>query len=291
MIKNILKNKSLAKYSRFGVGGSADYLFIPKSKMELIFFIKKLKKMKNNLPITVIGAGSNILIRDGGIRGIVILTKNLNKITIKKTRISAECGVLNSKFFNKVKEENISGYEFLACIPGTIGGACKMNAGCYGSEIKDNLIAIKAIDFDGQIKNFSVDECGMGYRKNNLPDNLIYLEATFKKNKKKDKKEISDIFLEMMDKKIKTQPINAKTCGSTFKNLPNFPAWSIIQKIGLQGVDFNGVNFSTKHANFLINESAKTADAIEKVIDMVVDKAKNELNVVLELEIKILGDR
>ncbi len=291
LFESVLKNKNLAKYSNFGVGGNADYLFIPKTKMELILFLRRLKKIKNKNPITVIGAGSNILIRDGGIRGIVIITKELNKIEIKKTRIVAECGVLNSKFFNKVKEKEISGYEFLGCIPGTIGGACKMNAGCYGNEIKDYLISIKTIDVEGKIKTYSTNECNMEYRKNNLPDDLIFLEATFKINKKKDKKEIDEIFKNMINKKIETQPVNAKTCGSTFKNLSNLPAWKVIKDIGLQGINFDGANFSGKHANFLINDGAKSSKGLENAINTAIEKAKKELNINLELEIKILGDK
>ncbi len=290
-IKNLLENRNLAKYSNFRVGGNADYLFIPKTKEELISFLKKLNKTKNIQPITVIGAGSNILIRDGGIRGIVIITKELNNVEIKKTRIVAECGALNSKFFNRVREKEISGYEFLACIPGTIGGACKMNAGCYGSEVSDYLISIKTIDFNGKIKTYNIDECNMEYRKNNLPDNLIFLEATFKINKKKDKKEIDENFRNMINKKIETQPVNAKTCGSTFKNLSNLPAWKIIKEIGLQGVDFGGANFSAKHANFLVNEGTKSSKDLENAIDTAIEKAKKELSIVLELEIKILGDK
>ncbi len=290
-IKNLLENRNLAKYSNFRVGGNADYLFIPKTKEELISFLKKLNKTKNIQPITVIGAGSNTLIRDGGIRGIVIITKELNNVEIKKTRIVAECGALNSKFFNRVREKEISGYEFLACIPGTIGGACKMNAGCYGSEVSDYLISIKTIDFNGKIKTYNIDECNMEYRKNNLPDNLIFLEATFKINKKKDKKEIDENFRNMINKKIETQPVNTKTCGSTFKNLPDLPAWKVIKDIGLQGVDFGGANFSAKHANFLVNEGVKSSKELEKAINTAIEKAKDKLNIDLELEIKILGDK
>lgn len=284
--KIIKKDENLAKYSNFKTGGNAEYLFIPNTQEELLNFLKT-----NTTEITIIGAGSNILIRDGGIRGTVIITKNLNNITINDNTIISECGTTTSKLFNIAKNNNIAGFEFLACIPGTVGGACKMNAGCYNNEIKDILINIKTTDFKGNIKTFSVEECNMQYRKNNLPENLIFLEATFAIKDKKDKKYIENIFQQMLNKKISTQPINEKTCGSTFKNIDKIPAWKIIQNLGLQNIDYNGVKFSEKHANFLLNINNKFSKNIENLIDISIEKAKKELNINLDLEIKIIGDR
>lgn len=288
---NFFKNKSLAKHSRFGVGGSAEYLFVPKNQKDLVNFLRKLKKVKNNEPITVIGAGSNLLIRDGGVKGIVILTTNLNRVSVKKTRITAECGAMNSKVYNAAKEKGFGGFEFLACIPGTVGGSCRMNAGCYGSEIKDILIRIKTVSPEGILKTFTLNECNLEYRKNNLPDDLIFLEASFKIRNRKDKKEIEQNFKSLIDKKKESQPLDARTCGSTFKNLPDLPAWKVIKEVGLQSVDFNGVRFSTKHANFLVNEKSKSAKDIEDLIDLAKAKAKEKFGVDLELEIKIIGKK
>jgi UDP-N-acetylmuramate dehydrogenase len=291
MIKEVAEcefNKNIAGYSGFKTGGNAEILFTPKNQESLIDFLKNRDK---NLEITVIGGGYNLLIRDGGINGVVILTKNFKNIFIKNNTLVAESGVLTSKLFNFTKANNIGGFEFLGCIPGTVGGACKMNAGCYNCEIKDIIIEIKAVDFDGNIKIFSLKDCNMEYRKNNLPDNLIFLETKFVIGEKKDKNEIEKIFKEMMDKKIETQPLNEKTCGSVFKNLSDKPAWKIIKELGLQDVDINGTKFSEKHANFLVNNSSKYSSNIENAIDIAQKRAKSELNIDLELEIKIVGNK
>ena len=285
---NIKKNIDLSKFSKFEVGGIAEFLFIPQNLNELINFIKS-KNYKP--PLHIVGAGSNLLFDDGIIIGTTILTTQLNNIKINKDNIIAECGVLNSKLFNFTKNNNIGGFEFLGCIPGTVGGACKTNAGCYNSEIKDILINIKTIDLYGNIKTFTTEECNFEYRKIGLDNNLIFLEASFKINTKKDKNDIEATFKEMMNKKITSQPINEKTCGSTFKNPKEMPAWKVIQEIGLQNVDFNGVKFSEKHANFLVNVNSNNSQDIKNLIDIAIKKAKEQLNIDLQLEIQIIGNK
>ncbi|MDR1499240.1 MAG: UDP-N-acetylmuramate dehydrogenase [Rickettsiales bacterium] len=279
-------DESLAKYSGFKTGGCAKVLFIPKNQDELINFLRK----NDSSRITIIGCGYNLLIRDGGVGGTVVSIKNLNSIKLDEDKLTVECGTFNSRLFNFTADEGISGLEFLGCIPGTVGGACRMNAGCYGHEIKDILIELKAVDFSGNIKTFGIEECQMEYRKNNLPGNLIFLEAVFEARNKKSSQEIKKVFEEMFDKKSKTQPINEKTCGSVFKNLPDIPAWKIIQNLGLQDVDFGGVRFSQKHANFLVNQNSKSSKNIEDAIKLVQREAKSKLNIDLELEIEIIGD-
>lgn len=279
-------NESLAKYSFFRTGGCVDVLFIPLSQSDLINFLKNVDK---NIPIFVIGAGSNLLIRDGRIKGVVINLQKLNKVEFNNFKIVAECGATSSKIFNLAKINNIAGFEFLGLIPGTIGGACKMNAGCYGSCVANILESIKTVNFDGNVKIFSTRDCKMEYRKNNLPDNLIFLETTFNCEEVKSSEEIQKTYDEMLAKKIATQPIKEKTCGSTFKNFQDIPAWKIIQELGFQGVDFNGVKISEKHANFLVNHSSMSSTNIENLIKLIQKKAKEEKNMELELEIQILG--
>lgn len=284
---NIENNIDLSKYSKFCVGGKAEYFFAPKNIDELISFIKDKTYHK---PVNIVGAGSNILFDDGIIKGTVISTEKLNNIKIIDNLISAECGVLNSKLFNFAKNNNIGGFEFLGCIPGSVGGSCKSNAGCYKQEIKDVLFDITTIDYDGNLKTFSNEECGFTYRNINLDKNLIFLNITFKIDKIIDKKIIEDNFKNMLAEKIKTQPIKEKTCGSTFKNNDIEPAWKTIQKLGLQDVDFDGVKFSEKHANFLINNNSKNSKNIKNLIDLTIKKAKNELNIDLELEIQLINN-
>ena len=242
-------------------------------------------------PLNIIGAGSNLLVMDGLIKGTVISTKKLNNVYFDGELLVAEAGALNSKLYNVAKNNGIADFEFLACIPGTVGGACKMNAGCYGFEVKDILSKIKVINTDGNIIVIDVNDCGMSYRKNSLSDDIFYLEAYFKTNSKNTKENIEKKFIDMYTKKRSSQPITENTCGSTFKNIsPDLSAWQVIKKIGLQGVDFNGVKFSEKNANFLINYNNDKSNNILNLINLAKTKAKEELGVDLELEIKIIGN-
>lgn len=284
-MNKLLKNINLAKYSWFQVGGNAEYFFEPENLEELQNFLKN-----NDKNITIIGGGSNLLIRDGGIDGVVILLKNnFQNIELKDNILIADCGTLNSKLYNFAKNNNIGGYEFLGTIPGTLGGAIRGNAGCYGSEIKDFLISVEAIDFNGNIHNFSNKDCNFQYRKNNLPENLIFTKAFLKADTKKEKNEIEKTFNEMLEKRLNSQPHGVKTCGSTFKNPTEKPAWKIIQELGYQNKEINGAKMSEKHANFMINTgNAKAAD-LEHLGNLIIKEAKEKQNIDLEWEIKIIG--
>lgn len=279
------QNIDLSKYSKFAVGGKAEYLFTPNTIEELVDFIKNKKYIA---PLNIVGVGSNILFKDELIKGTVISTKNLNKVELKDDFIYAECGVLNSKLFNFAKNNNFGGFEFLGCIPGTIGGSCRMNAGCYGREMKDVVFDVEVLDFDGNVKVYNLEQCGFGYRTSLLKNNLIVLSVRFKTETFEDKTIIEENFKKMIEEKMKSQPINERTCGSTFKNLPNMPAWKVIKELGLQDVDFNGVKFSEKHANFLVNVSSNSANDIINLINLTKNRAKKELNIDLELEIQII---
>ena len=284
----IYYNVDLSKYTRFKTGGIAEVFFEPETQKELIDFLKNKQYKK---PLNIIGACSNILIMDGLIRGTVINTKKLNKVKIENNFLITECGALNSKVFSVARQNEIANFEFLGCIPGTIGGACKTNAGCYNFELKDILEKVKVVDFDGNIKYYTIEECKMEYRKNNLPSNLIYLELFFK-IEKTTRENIDNIFKEMFFKKKNSQPIYENTCGSTFKNIDkNTPAWKIIQELKLQNIDFNGVCYSDKHANFLINKNNKYSKNIKDLIDLTIYRAKKELNINLELEIQIMENK
>lgn len=285
----ILENHNLAKYSWFQVGGNADLVFKPSDIDDLINFLKNIDK---NIPVTVIGGGSNLLIRDAGIEGITILLKdNLKNIQLNIDVIEVDCGVLNSKLFNFVKDKEIAGYEFLGTIPGTIGGAIRGNAGCYGVEIKDLLIKVEAIDFEGNIKTFTREECSFEYRKNNLPQNLIFTKAFLKADTKKNKEEIEKTYNEMIEKRLSSQPHGVKTCGSTFKNLLDKPVWKVIQELGYQDKEINGAKMSEKHANFMVNTGTATADSLEKLGELIKKEAKEKLNTDLDWEIKIVGKK
>ncbi|MDR1495198.1 MAG: UDP-N-acetylmuramate dehydrogenase [Rickettsiales bacterium] len=284
---NLKRNEDLSKYTNFGCGGAAELFFAPETEEELIDLLRSRDK---NQKITVLGGGTNLLIRDGGVDGLTILTKKLSRVDLVDGNLVAWAGTANSKLFSSAKDLDLGGFEFLGCIPGTVGGACAMNAGCYGFETKDILVSVDTVDFDGNVRTFSVSECAMGYRKNGLPKNLIFLRAAFRADRHSDKKKSEEIFRKMLEDKIKTQPLEKKTCGCTFKNPPNIPAWKVIRELGLQGVDLDGAKFSEKHANFLVNNNNATATGLENLINLAKARAREKMALELELELKIIGN-
>lgn len=279
-------NKKLDKYSWFGVGGEGEVIFEPEDINDLQNFLQNIDK---DIPITIIGGGSNLLIRDGGIDGIIIILKNMKKIELLNNNIVAECGALNYKLYEFTKNKSIDGYEFLGTIPGTIGGAISGNAGCYGSEVKDVLISVEAMDLRGNIKTFTNKDCNFEYRKNNLPKDLIFIKATFDASKNKEPEEIEQEFLAMQEKRKNSQPYGVKTCGSTFKNPTEKPAWKIVQELGYQNKEINNAVMSLKHANFMVNMGNAKAKDLENLGNTIIKDAKEKLNINLEWEIKIIG--
>ena len=242
----LYKNKSLAPLTWFKVGGPAEYLFIPENKEDLITFLKQYPAEQ---PKTIIGAGSNLLIRDGGIPGVVISMKKINKISKVKEFIYAECGALDMAISRMASKLGISGLEFLIGIPGTIGGALKMNAGSYGTEFKDVLIEAEVIDPDGRLHVIPADELGMGYRHCEIDENWIFLSALFKAPSS----ELVDIKVKMeaiQRQREKSQPIKQKTGGSTFANPTGYKAWKLIDDAGCRGRYFGAAKISEKHCNF-----------------------------------------
>ena len=287
---NIFNNKKLSNYSWFNLGGPAEYLFKPENKKQLIDFFKENKK--NNLKITILGAGSNTLIRDNGIKGVVIkLGSTFSDIKlIGKNRIEAGAAILDRKVANFAKENELSGLEFLSCIPGSIGGAIIMNSGCYGHEISNNLVSISAIDIkkceEIEIKRKDVK---FFYRGTDLPKDIIItsvkLEGKISSRSKIEKKQ-----KEMIEKKKLSQPSQIKTCGSTFKNLRDKKAWELIKQTGSNQFKEGDAIISEKHNNFFVNNgNAKSAD-IEKLIKRVQKSVNEKTGVNLELEIKIIGE-
>ena len=285
----ILLNENLAKYSWFQTGGNAEAIFKPADLEDLIYFLKNIDK---SIAVTVIGGGSNLLIRDGGVDGVVIVLKdNFKSINLRDNTIEVECGLLNSKIFDFAKKNNIGGYEFLGTIPGTLGGAIRGNAGCNGNEIKDLLISIDVLDLNGDIKTYKTEECSFEYRKNNLPDNLIFIKARLKADNKKDTQEIQKVYDEMLEKRKLSQPIGAKTCGSTFKNPKEKPAWKVIQELGFQNKEIEGAKMSEKHANFMINTGTATSKSLENLGEMIKKEALEKQNIKLDWEVKIIGKK
>ena len=287
----ISNNTRLSNYSWFNLGGPAQYLFKPKDKKQLIEFFNENKK--NKLEITILGAGSNTLIRDNGVKGVVIkLGPNFSKIKLlDDVTIEVGAATLDRKISNFAKENGIGNLEFLSCIPGSIGGAVIMNSGCYGNDVSKVLRSINVIDINKCCeKKIKREEIEFFYRGTNLPGDLIITSVTLK-GKIGKKKYIEKKQNEYIEKKKLSQPSQIKTCGSTFKNISNDKkAWQLIKQTGGDKFKEGDASISEKHCNFFVNNgNAKSAD-IEKLINKVKKTVNDKVGVDLELEIKIIGE-
>ena len=284
--KKILFNEKLANYSWFNLGGPSEVFFKPTSKEDIIFFIKKIKPQK----ITILGAGSNTLIRDGGVKGITIkLSPHFSYLNLESSNIiEAGAATLDKKLADFAMENSITGLEFLSCIPGSIGGAIKMNSGCYGEDISQILHSIKAIDAHGNEKDISASEIEFYYRDSSLDQNLIIISVKLQgkvclKEKIQNKQKI------LIEKKINSQPSQIKTCGSTFKNTKNKKAWELIKESDCQNLQIGNAKISDKHCNFFVNDGKATAKELEDLINKVKETVYLKTKTNLELEIKIIG--
>ena len=287
--KNLIINENLSKYSWFNLGGPADIFFRPENKDQLIKFLNEIKK--DNYKIHILGAGSNTLIRDSGVKGVVIKlgSKFSNIELLEKDTIEVGASTLDRKVSDFAKNNDISGMEFLSCIPGSIGGAIIMNSGCYGSDISEILSSIKIIDEKGKEKEIKNDEIKFFYRGTNIPENYIILSAVLK-GVMSSKQLIQQKQEKLIERKKISQPSQIKTGGSTFKNSNGKKAWMLIKESGCDKLYIGDAKISDKHCNFFVNDGeAKTAD-IEKLINKVKKEVQNKTGVDLELEIKIIGD-
>ena len=280
-------NENLSKFSWFNLGGPAKVLFKPDNLQELSIF---LKAIKGENKVKVLGAGSNTLIRDGGFDGIIIkFGKSFShKSLFDENKIIAGSSALDRNVSNFALANSLSGFEFLSCIPGTIGGAVRMNAGCYDNDISKILVSVQVMDLTGNIKIIRTSDIKFHYRGCNLDDNFIFISATLK-GEKGNKSKIEKIINNLVEKKKIAQPSQIKTCGSTFKNPKNKKAWKLIKDSGCADMKIGDVQISSKHCNFFKNNGKATSKDFEKLISKVQNKVLNETGVNLELEIKIIG--
>lgn len=284
--RSISLNQNLAKYTWFNVGGNAEILFIPDDIKELFDFLK-LKSKKYE--IFTIGAGSNILIRDKGVSGITLITKNLKKISIDNLGIiTAEAGAIDADVARFARDHERTGLEFLLGIPGTIGGGIRMNSGAFGSEFKDVLIDVKAINNLGEIKTFTHKDLQMGYRKIELGREWIFYKGRFK-TLKDTKENISTKMKNIIRLRKEAQPIAVKTGGSTFKNPPNKKAWKLIDEAGCRGLQNGDAMISQKHCNFIINLKKSSSQQIEELAKIVQEKVFKKSGIRLDWEIQRVG--
>ena len=282
-------NYDLKKSNWFNIGGKTKVYFKPDNLPDLITF---LKKFGNKEKIYILGAGSNTLISDNTFDGVVIkLGKNFSNISILPNGvIVAGSACLDKKLSDFALENKVGGFEFLACIPGTIGGGLKMNAGCFNMEFKDILISIQAIDREGRVLTIPVNKVIFEYRNNDLPNDLIFLSASFK-GEKKDKDKIKHEIFKLKNRKDNTQPTKIKTSGSTFKNPINQSdkkVWQLIKESVPLNTSFGDACISDKHCNFFINKNNASFDDMNKLIKFVQDEVQKKTGIILEKEIKIL---
>jgi len=279
----------LKKSNWFNIGGKTKIYFKPESLSDLVLFLKRFGSHKK---IYILGAGSNTLINDSIFDGIVIkLGKNFSNISLLPNNILvAGSGCVDKKLSDFALENEIGGFEFLACIPGTIGGGLKMNAGCFNREFKDILISIQAIDRMGRVITIPANKINFGYRNTDLEKDLIFLSASFK-GMRKDKILIKNKVSELKKKKESSQPTKIKTSGSTFKNPINQTdkkVWELIKESVCLDTSFGDAAISDVHCNFFVNKNNATFNDMNKLIEFVEKRVKEKTGIKLEKEIKIL---
>ena len=282
-------NYDLKKSNWFNIGGQTKVYFRPDNLPDLILFLKKFGEKEK---IHILGAGSNTLISDEKFDGVVIkLGKNFSNISILPNDvIIAGSACLDKKLSDFALNNGIGGFEFLACIPGTIGGGLKMNAGCFNKEFKDVLVSIQAIDKNGQVLTIPASKVIFKYRSNDLKEDLIFLSASFK-GTKKNKEEIENEVIELKKKKDKAQPTKLKTSGSTFKNpidQTDKKVWELIKDSVPLDISFGDAHISNKHCNFFVNKNNASFEDMNKLIEFVKTSVEKKTGIVLEKEIKIL---
>lgn len=287
--EGIYLNEPMKNHISFKVGGPADFLLKPKTEDEIKKLIEFLKN--ENIPYIVIGNGSNLLVKDGGIRGVVIkIADNFNKFEIEDTKVIAQSGALLSFMGKAILNKSLTGFEFAAGIPGTLGGAIAMNAGAYGGEMKDIVKSVRLIDSKGNIIELSNKEMEFEYRRSLISKSDYIVLSAIMELKEGNFDEIKGYMKELTKSRVTKQPLNLPSAGSTFKRPEGHFAAKLIEDSGLKGLTLGGARVSEKHSGFVVNiGDAKAKDIIE-LINVVKSTVYSKFGVMLEEEVKILGD-
>lgn len=282
----LLANQSLGEFTWFRVGGPAQALFMPEDEDDLSY---ALRNMPADIPVTVLGAGSNTIVRDGGVAGVVVrLGRGFNDVSIDGTRVTAGTAILDVLVARAAQKASIAGLAFYSGIPGTIGGALRMNGGAYGGETKDVLIEARGIDRQGNVRTYTNADMGFTYRHCSVPEDVIFTSAVFQ-GRAGDAQAIAAEMAEIKSKREASQPRN-RTGGSTFKNPPGHKSWQLIDAAGCRGLKVGAAQVSELHCNFLINTGEATAADIETLGETVRARVKENSGVQLEWEIKRIGN-
>jgi UDP-N-acetylmuramate dehydrogenase len=281
----LLANQSLGEFTWFRVGGPAQVFFMPDDENDLAYFLRNLPP---EFPITVIGAGSNLIVRDGGVPGVVIrLGRGFNDVKVEDHRVIVGTAMLDVMVARAAQTAGVAGLAFLSGIPGTIGGALRMNGGAYGGETKDILIEARGVDRQGNVRTFSNSDMGFSYRHCGVPDDVIFTTAVLQ-GRAGVPDEIAAKMATIKKKREASQPRN-RTGGSTFKNPPGHSAWKLVDDSGCRGLTIGGAQVSELHSNFLINLGGASAADIETLGETVRQRVKAHSGVDLEWEIKRVG--
>ncbi len=282
----LLANQSLADFAWFRVGGPAQALYMPEDENDLAYVLRNLPA---EIAVTVVGAGSNLIVRDGGVPGVVIrLGRGFNDVTVEEgARIRAGAGALDVMVAREAQKAGIAGLAFLSGIPGAIGGALRMNGGAYGGETKDVLVEARGVDRQGNLHTFGNADMGFSYRHCGVSDDVIFTQALLQ-GRPGDAQEIAAEMAAIKQKREASQPRN-RTGGSTFKNPPGLSAWKLVDEAGCRGLIVGGAQVSALHSNFLINLGNATAADIETLGETVRERVKAHSGVDLEWEIKRIG--
>ncbi len=282
----LLANEPLAPLTWFRVGGPAQVLFMPEDEADLSYFLSMLPA---DIPVVVIGLGSNLIVRDGGVPGVVIrLGRGFSEIKVEGDRIRAGAAVPDARVARAAQEAGLAGLAFLRGIPGAIGGALRMNGGAYGRETKDALVEARGVDRAGRVGTFTNADMHYSYRHCGAPDDIIFTEAVFQ-GTPGDPAAIAAEMDKITESREATQPVKSRTGGSTFKNPPGHKAWQLIDAAGCRGLVVGDAQVSELHCNFLINRGAATANDIETLGETVRARVGASSGIALEWEIKRIG--
>lgn len=288
----IFYDEPMSRHTSIKVGGNADALVMIDGEDQLLQIIGKLKQAKlNYLPA---GNLTNIIVRDGGYRGAILLMKGLNEISYQKESddifyMRSGAGAALAQLVRNAEDQELTGVEFCAGIPGSIGGAVWMNAGAFGREIKDVVVDVTVLDALGQKRIMPREEISFGYRKTVLPKESIIINAGFKL-KKGSGKQIREKISEIMQLRRKKHPLTYPNAGSIFKNLPGLPAGKLIEEMGFKGTRCGDAEVSSQHANFIVNKGEACAADVLELIELIQTKAKQGKNIILETEVIIVGE-
>ena len=287
--KQVKKDEPMKSHTTFRVGGPAAYFVTPQTAEEVAKVIEAC--IQENVPYYIVGNGSNLLVSDKGYEGVIIqIYKQMNQIEVEGTQIRAQAGALLSMIAKRALDAELTGFEFAAGIPGTLGGACVMNAGAYGGEMKDVLQSVTVLTDKGEVKVLAKEELELGYRTSVIAKKgYIVLEAVIELQKG-EKEAIQTVMDELKEKRVTKQPLEYPSAGSTFKRPEGYFAGKLIQDAGLRGFQVGGAQVSEKHCGFVINKDQATASDVMNLMNQVSDKVYEAFGVRLEPEVKRLGE-